>query len=340
MRRSCAASTWNIFFHLAHEAAPHLTGLEQKKWLAALQAEHDDVRGALDWSVVSGEAEAAQRTVGALWRFWQIRGHLKEGRERAERALGIARAKDFPAARERALEAAGGLAYWQGDFEAARGFYSEGVDLARQIGDKARIANALYNLAFGLFDKGQENPRAGALKLYEEALALGREAGDRAAVARYLWGLAGAHHELGRYDEALAELAEATGIFRELGDKFGLTWALHSSGLAWLRKNDAVAARKAFEEQMGLLSDTRDVPGVALALGNLFKVSLLEGDRPRAVRLRAAAEALAATVGSTLADYVDTIEKAAFQRETADDLAWAEGAAMSFDDAVAYALRR
>ena len=54
----------------------------------------------------------------------------------------------------RAYEAAGGLAYWRADFEACRTFYLEALDLARDIGDRALLSDALYNSAFGMLLPG------------------------------------------------------------------------------------------------------------------------------------------------------------------------------------------
>jgi predicted ATPase len=66
---------------LAEAAEPELKGSHQAEWLARLEREHDNLRAALCWWVQE-EAEQAVRMGGALWRFWHVRGHLTEGRER------------------------------------------------------------------------------------------------------------------------------------------------------------------------------------------------------------------------------------------------------------------
>ena len=84
-----------------------------------------------------------------MWRFWQMRGHIVEGRTRLDRVLAMPQWSDEPApARLRALEAAGGLAYWGGDLVAAGMHYRAAVEVARALGDDAELANALYNLFF------------------------------------------------------------------------------------------------------------------------------------------------------------------------------------------------
>ncbi|MGH8927089.1 MAG: adenylate/guanylate cyclase domain-containing protein, partial [Acidimicrobiia bacterium] len=109
------------FRSLAEEAAPEYTRIHTKRWLDRTEADHDNLRAALSWAIEAGEATVAQRLTGAMWRFWQMRGYLREGRQRAEAALaepgGTAETLII------AQEAAGGLAYWQADMRAAGSHY-------------------------------------------------------------------------------------------------------------------------------------------------------------------------------------------------------------------------
>ena len=67
------------FLALAEEAEPELKGPNQAEWLERLEAEHDNMRVALSWSFEAGDSESALRIGGALWRFWNVRGHFSEG---------------------------------------------------------------------------------------------------------------------------------------------------------------------------------------------------------------------------------------------------------------------
>jgi hypothetical protein len=62
------------------------TGLQkpdQLLWLERLNAEHDNLRGALAWSTVSDETpDVGMRLAAALWRLWSIRRFFREGRQR------------------------------------------------------------------------------------------------------------------------------------------------------------------------------------------------------------------------------------------------------------------
>ena len=68
------------FLDLAIEAEPHLVAEDQGEWLDICDREHANIRAALRWAIEAGEADRAQGPAGALWRFWQQRGHQEEGR--------------------------------------------------------------------------------------------------------------------------------------------------------------------------------------------------------------------------------------------------------------------
>jgi len=331
------------YLALAEDARPHLVRVERQGWLARLEREHDNLRAAFDTCMTSGRIEEALRLVAALWRFWQFRGHYREGRQRVERALADPGSKAHPRARELAVDGAGGLAYWLGDMSAMAAFYEECLELARANGDPIRISNALYNVSFR-WVAGTSGVEERARKIdlcISEGLTLARGAGDRAGIARCLWVRAVVATHL-RSDDvaALKLLAEAITLFREEGDLFGLAWALHSEGMAHLRARDLARAGAALREAVSLLGEARDPMGAAIILGDEAKLALACADRVRAVRLAGASAALRHLTGSELGSFVDEIEGRAVQATDADLATWNEGLAMTFDDAIAYALER
>jgi predicted ATPase len=72
---------------LAERAAPKLLGPRQADWLVRLDAEHDNLRAALQWTIAQRDAQTALRLGTALHRFWTLRGHTGEGRRWLEQAL-------------------------------------------------------------------------------------------------------------------------------------------------------------------------------------------------------------------------------------------------------------
>jgi predicted ATPase len=329
----------DAFIGLAQKAQPHLFGAKQKEWLDRLEADHDNFRAALEWAIASGNTRPALSLSGTIWRYWQMRGHLHEGRARMQQVLAMPNTDAFPLDRLLALEAAGGLAYWQADMEAAQGFYDDSLALTRRVGDKQAIANAIYNDAFPILVGRTQLERARALLL--EALPLFQELKDEVGVGRTYWGLGNADYFQRIYEPARQQLEAAEAIFRRLDVRFDLAWSLHTLGLVALKTDRVAAARAYFTEALTMFVQAQDVSGILLQLDNLAAVARLEGDPVGATRLFAAAAAHQLTTGTGLGHLLREQEGRTGSDGLDDqqaETAWAEGRAMSLDQAVAYAL--
>ncbi|MGQ0549736.1 MAG: tetratricopeptide repeat protein, partial [Armatimonadota bacterium] len=126
-------------------------------------------------------------------------------------------------ARAKALEAAGGIAYWQGDMATAARFYEEQLSIQRELGDKRRIADALYNLSW-VYGAPQTDLEK-AWSLLKQSLALYEELGDRPGIARAHWSLGFMGYSMGNYPAAREHLAVSVPILRDLHDTFSLAAA-------------------------------------------------------------------------------------------------------------------
>jgi tetratricopeptide (TPR) repeat protein len=260
---------------------------------------------------------------------------------RLDTILEMPGSRDEPANRARALEAAGGVAYWQGDMDGAQVYYDEALELARARGDPAVIANALYNASFPRNVGLKELPKAQAL--LEEALPIFQELGNERGYAQILWGL-GQIYFRGGHDTAASKKAmdEAIVLFRRLDDRFGLGWALFTRALLALRMNDTASSKAYNLEALKLFAGGDDVTAPALILRALSEAAHREGDEIRAARLAGAAEAQEAASGSGLGSIVGGTEgwHPPDQLSPAEDAARAEGKAMTLEEAIAYALAK
>ena len=326
------------YLSLAEEVAPKLFGAEQKKWLDRLELDQDNVRTAFDWSVSRGDSVLALNLGAAFWRFWQMRGHLREGRMRLDTILRMPGAKDRPGDRARALEAAGGVAYWQGDMDAAEAYYDECLELTRATGDERAIAGALYNDSFPSNVMRRDLPKGQAL--LDEAVAIYRRLGDEAGIARCLWGLGQIYSYLESNDRAINAIEEAIDLFRRLDDRFGLGWALFVRASIALKTDDTETAGSIDREALKFFADARDVTGVVLVLESMAEVARRKGTSLRAERLAGAAAAQEATSGAGLGTVVGTREgwRKGAALSDAEAAARADGQAMTLEQAVAYAL--
>jgi predicted ATPase/class 3 adenylate cyclase len=327
----------DVFLALAEEAEAELTGNAQTAWLDRLEREHDNVRAAMAWYVDHRQAEPALRFGAAIWRFWQMRGHLREATERLDRVLALEADCDKLEPRARGLEAAGGIAYWMGNMPSARSYYERSLELRRQLGESRGIAEALYNLAFPIFIAGTDNPKA--LELLDASLALYREIGDRPGIAKCLWAQAS-------QDQTQAprpRLLEAMSIFRALEDRFNLGWVLRSLGKDAIETGEFDGARSWLRESLSLFAEASDVSGITVLVGEMADVATRQGAPDRAMTLKGAAYALQASSGTDLAESLGAdvearLELAGRLTESAAREAWQRGLAMTRDEAVAYAL--
>jgi tetratricopeptide (TPR) repeat protein len=333
------------YLALTERARDKMLGLDQTRWLDRLEADHDDIRAAFGRAVQQEDASTADRLLWAVWRFWQMRGHLHEGSRRAEAALALPPADRVQ--RCRAYEAAGGLAYWQADFEACRTFYLAALDLARRIGDRALLADALYNSAFVSFqaEPDREEVAEGEAHL-EEALALYRELGDRAGVGRVLWGqgtLAWMLGDRGNIERAAGLFEEASLVYREIDDVFQLGWTERMLGAGRCSNWGGSTRPESGLGQRSTFSSRRDVSAVTLLLLDCAIIALRRGDRERALRLAGAMRALRDTTGTGLADYrvnlVEEIDQLICDAGEQGQRLLDEGAALPYDEVVAYALQ-
>ena len=324
------------FTALVEETAPLLVTDRQREGLEKLRDEHDNLREALDWTT-EHDLLMGSRLASSLWRYWQMRGHLAEGREVLARLLTA-----LPPATEsraRALSAAGGLAYWQHDRPATHALYAEAVAVYEQLGEKHRLADALYDLAFPLVQTDRQDE---ALELAQRSAALYAELADDDGVARTLWlqGLVALHRR--ETDRAEDLFTRAMRQFRETGDVFYLGWALRMLGLTRLWQGRPGDAPEPLRESLRLFAPAGDTSAIVLLLIDFATLAVLEDDLPRALRLTGAMRALRTASGTDLADYeinhVPALAQALAAAGPALQPLIDEGAAMDADAAVRYAL--
>jgi tetratricopeptide (TPR) repeat protein len=220
--------------------------------------------------------------------------------------------------------------------DAAQGFYDESLELTRRVGDRRAIANAIYNDVFPMLVRRTQMDRARAL--LREALPLFQELNDEVGVGRSYWGLGNADYFQQIYEPARQQLETGEAIFRRLDDRFDLAWSL---GLVAVKMGAVEVAKRHFLEALHLFIDAQDVSGITLQLDNLSVIARHEGDPVRATRLAAAAATQQATTGTGLGGLLSQQEGRTGREglgESEAARAWAEGKALTLEQAIAYAL--
>ena len=259
---------------LAEEGNPELSAADRTHWLALCDAEIDNLRSALDWLFQTVDLDWALRLCVALFRFWDMREHLAEGRARLETVLRLAgggRTKE----RARVSHFLGALATAQGDYPAAGRFLEQGLSLYEEVDDHSGIAASLNALAVTARDRGDY---ASAQHNFERSLACWRDLSDQLAIARCLHNLANVAKVRGDYPRAQMALREAAEIFEELGDRNGAAWSINQQGDIARAQGDMPAARKLYQHSLAAFRTAGDPWGSGRSLTDLGAIDCEQGD--------------------------------------------------------------
>ncbi len=329
----------DYYLALAEQAELELRGPDQGAWLKRLDTEYDNLRVAIDWSrMEGGTLEGGLRLAGALYFFWEVRG-LSEGHEWLEGML--AQAKGIsPAVRAKALNAAAFVAHRRGDNERIAALSGEALTLFRALGDEPGSAFALHFLAHAAELQGNY---AQAIEAMEECLALSRSAGDKWWLAASLNCLGEIVLRQGDSGRAVALGEESLRLARELGDTRQVAGALRHLGIVAGLQGDYERSEAMLKESLAQFWQ----------LGYKFRSShcLLElgrsacglGHFERGARLFGAVATLRQITGVGLpygqaeGDRAMTALRSALG-DAAFAAAWAEGWAMTSQQAIEYAL--
>jgi len=269
-----------FFLSLAEQAEPQLVRSEQAGWFDRLDAEQDNIRAALLWSLENGSPETGLRLASALWRFWETRGYLSEGEQWVEK--GLSHRPVAAAVEAKALTTAGSLVRLRGDLPRARRLHTESLRLFRELGDRPGIARSLSNLGVVANELGDY---VEAETLYEESLALRRELGDTWAIAVLLVNLGDVARKQGRLDEARSFFTESRTLFEDLGDMVGIAVTFNNLGEVAREEGDAAAAAALYQKSYELRLQLGDRLGTARSLEKLARLAFRQKQYPRSAEL-------------------------------------------------------
>jgi tetratricopeptide (TPR) repeat protein len=328
------------YYRLAQAARPHVTqGSEQVKWLNRLEMEHNNLRAALAWSLESVDrSEFAQRLAEALHDFWQIRGHLSEGRRWQEQVLAIE--AEPSAVRAQLLSNVGQLARIQGDYAPAQAALAQALIIQQQLNDAAGQCRSLEQLAILA---GSQGDYARARDLLEQTLTKRRALGDERATVITMNNLAIATRRLKDFARAEQLYAECAAASHVLNDQRSLARALYGLGEVHIELDVYAEGLRYFRESLKIRQQLGSRPEIITALGGTGMAYFWLGDAVTAAIIIAASEKYRQDLGMAIAqvnrpEVDENIAQVRVKAGAAFDAAWAKGRALSLDEAVALAI--
>jgi predicted ATPase/class 3 adenylate cyclase len=266
-------------------------------------------------SIDAGMAEQAIHLCVSLLEFWKIRGYFSDGRAFLEQTLAAGEGISAQI-RAEALSGVGTLALLQDDYDRAEVLLRESLALFREMEDRLGIARSLrtlgslawarssYSEARSLLEEAlatykelgdkkdmaytreilarvftAQGDYAGARALHEANLLLYSALGERHYTDQTLYYLAHVLF-LSKGDQAKAyDLAEESlSLFKEVGHKQSIGYALGLLGQMHLFQDELVRARQFSEESVAILKEIGDQGGTAESLNCLARVTARQGN--------------------------------------------------------------
>lgn len=270
------------FLGLAQRAEPELVGPHVMEWLQLLDAELDNIRAALEWSLNRAPLLGLRLANTLLW-FWARPDYFRDGFHWFMQLLKQPEAQKPTLVRARALGIysylgihgyIGAHGYAGVSAEALRPILSESMTLCKELGDQQGLA--FISLIMGIIAFFKEDDVKKAEKLFAESLAIYRTLGDKPGIA-YALMLLGGNLNPCDYQKASTYLTEAVTICREIGYLRIMEDSLRYLGTQELWQGNYRIARALLEESLMLARQLGNI-NISLSLMVLGNLALREAD--------------------------------------------------------------
>jgi predicted ATPase/DNA-binding CsgD family transcriptional regulator len=326
----------------AERAEPYTRGgLHQLRWLRRLETEHENMRAMYAWSMQGDDMKLGLRLVGVLAFFWWRQGHFSEGDKWTTHAV-EASSDAPPTVRANVLFAAGFMSIFHSHQERSKHLFRMALACYRDLGSRRDIGWTLINLSF--LSYGQPDEYEQAVADCEESIAMFRELDDKPGIAQALTVLGVISRMQGDMPRAKEAYQESLNIGRETGDKLREVVMLGYLGNFALREGEAEQAQARYQQSLSMSEVIGYQVGIVEALAGLAEAAECLDQLKRGARLFSVADAFYDLHGFVL----HTIYRLEYERSKARvreqldkatfDTLWAEGQAISLEEAIAYAL--
>jgi eukaryotic-like serine/threonine-protein kinase len=269
----------------ADRYAARLLQGETARQLGRLDEAVEAFSAALLDSVIMDDKAAGARAYVSMGQALAARGMYTDAVEQVRRARVLFSELDDQQGIADCLDELGRALWARGDTDAYREaltHFLKALSLRRKLGDPARLAESLGNVARIHLGKGYA---LRARRHLEEAFAAHEQAGNRVGSVESLIGVGATWHEAGDHRRALQVWSRATATAEEIGDRHGLCILLNNMGEAYLSLDDFASARVYLREAIELAREVGEMRVVADAMRNEALGMSRRGDHERALKL-------------------------------------------------------
>lgn len=331
------------FFTQWVERAEHeIRTAKRDYWFTRFIAEQGNLISVLSWSLNGNQIEYGLRLVAALRVYWFYSGLGAEGRRWTE--LAVARSeKVAPQLRAGVLRSAGDIAYNLGDLPRGKELLSQALELYNALGDERNAALTMVLLS--MFFIQEESEYSQGMALCTQGLNILRKVDDKPSMARALNILGELARLQGDDEAAWRYYQESLAIVKQTGER--QREAILYNNLCCIanhQKKYELACRFA-QNSICINRDIKSHFGLACVVKNLAgPVAALGGADP-AARLLGISREIYSTLGCQIQpadqpeyDHIESIVRNQLG-EVAFQKAFHAGQAMSFQEAISFALK-
>lgn len=308
--------------------------------LNQMELEHNNLRAAMTWAIETPSHAATAMELGwAMHSLWSARSYVIEARQWLKKILAL----DPTPTPKRAdlLRYASDYATSQGDFENARIFEKEGMEISKILGDEVGIYYSLDGLAVMA---GMQGDYKQAAELLEQVLAFRRKTHDTLRMPPTLNNLAIAMRRLGDIDRAKQLYEETIMVTKNIGGPRSLAHALYGLAEIHAELKDYPTAVQLLRETISIRHNVGELKGLAYSFGSLAMSTHHLGNSILAAKLESASEKIRKELGTIITPATRTENEnfiTQLHAKLGDDLfeeAWSSGQSMSLEKAVALAM--
>ena len=324
----------------AEEIEPEIEGPDPVAWLKQVDLELDNIRFAIGWGLDAAQAESSMRIFLALRRFMDGHNHFTESRRWLKKGISL-RHQLTKRTLAYTLSKAAWFAFRQNDPETGVPYAKEGLELAETLEDQQIVAYALNCMGAIQISKG-ELMEAG--RHLDQALLIYQNLDDKRGIARTVSNRALVLAYQSNFSSAIELLKDYLSLVENLEDLFTVAWFQLGLGSFQVLHGEFDQGAIHLKKGLSLYCQINNIYFIGNCILGLAGAANGRHQPLEAARLFGAREAIHESIGSKLDAGLQPIytslvaQTRAILDESVFEAAWAEGRAMTLDEAVEYAL--
>lgn len=269
------------YMDLVTKHTPHLWTERQHILMRELSPETQNIQEAWRWAARQGQVTAVEKSLEFMYRFYRIRGYLKEGEDLFQSASETLKRevsdRTTPKVRgtlAKLLECEAMFAFSLSKLEAAREKLNESLAVFKELNLQHYEGFALMGLGRVAYEYGQLDK---AETYFRQARNILETIGDKSSAARTVYQLGNIHYASGRYQEALTHYRKSMNIHEVLGDQLGIADCLYSIGRVDSIMANFSEAKDTLKQSKKIYRDLGEKLGLSAAEIELGIIVIVEG---------------------------------------------------------------